>query len=98
MKQPFETAQYFTGIDRGFPRSLYEYIGFIEETGRHKIRHLFFVGYATPAQYHVFDAPNDWPFDEYREATKEEIDAYMENGFCEPADSYDLWWRSGWKK
>lgn len=81
----FQIGDYFTGIDRSFHRSLYEYLGTEYDKNRkqfHKAKLMFFNGDKKYAASKMISKFKDKDMKSYRKATKQEIEEYFKKGHC----------------
>ena len=96
----FKPGTYFTGCNREiYPRSLYQYMGYNEETGKHDVKFYCLAAWKEEPPMEL-----KWPTDTfyewknrhtrlglwYREATSDEVEKYKGNSYCEPPEFYGL--------
>ena len=86
----FKIGDYFTGVDRTYLRSLYEFLG-KNDNGTYRCRHLFLRGRVGMMEFEM--RKREFDIGDYRLATEEEVKTYMDKKMLEPFDKYPEWQR-----
>ena len=81
----FKVSDYFTGVDRSYFRSLYEFLGVLPN-GRYLVRHLMLDGFVGAMEIEMH--PETFVYGDYRHATPEEVKKYLDTKRCETTDRY----------